>query len=37
MILENDTLEVTGAWDCRWVKCKPKQGKIQVIVKERTE
>jgi len=33
-ILENDTLEITGPWDCRWVKAPAKQGKIQITVEE---
>ncbi len=31
-ILENDKLSNTGPWDCRWHKCKPKEGKIGIQV-----
>lgn len=33
-VLADDKLENTGNWDCRWVKAKPKQGKISVVVTE---
>lgn len=36
-VLANDKLSNTGAWDCRWEKCKPKQGSIRVVVFERGE
>lgn len=33
-VLAEDRLSNTGAWDCRWERCKPKQGKIRVRVIE---
>jgi hypothetical protein len=31
-VIADDKLSNTGAWDCRWERCKPKQGRIRVIV-----
>lgn len=33
-VIENDKLENTGAWDCRWEKAPPKKGFVTVIVEE---
>lgn len=35
-VIANDRLRNTGQWDCRWEKCKPRQGKIRVHVREVT-
>lgn len=33
-VIQDDKLSNTGAWDCRWEKTSPKQGKIRVRVEE---
>ncbi len=33
-VLKDDSLKVTGTWDCQWKVAPPKQGKIQVKVEE---
>jgi hypothetical protein len=33
-VIANDKISMTGQWNCSWEKCKPKQGKMRVIVEE---
>lgn len=33
-VIENDRLENTGPWDCRWVKAPAREGKVQIRVEE---
>lgn len=33
-VLEDDSMEHTGQWDCRWEKAAPKAGQVVVTVRE---
>lgn len=34
-VIEDDRLENTGPWDCRWQKAPVRQGKVQIKIEER--